>query len=90
VCGQVRGERTWSLPPSLMAHLQAARAAGEPLDGPAIFHCTHRAYGVGMIDVADVLGAARALSEAAVRGPANLLVGTVSHCHGALGVLRVD
>jgi hypothetical protein len=89
-CPHTRGERTWSLPPSLTAHLQAARAAGEPLDGPAIFHCTHRAYGVGMIDVADVLGAARALSEAAVRGPANLLVGTVSHCHGALGVLRVD
>jgi hypothetical protein len=89
-CPHTRGDRTWSLPPSLAAHLRSARAAGEPLDGPAIFHCTHRAYGVGMIDVADVHGAARVLHEAANRGPANLLVGTVSHCHGALGVLHVD
>ncbi len=67
----------------------AERARGESLDGPAIFHCTHRAYGVGMIDVADVLGAERTLVDVMQRGDANLLVGTVSHCHGALGVLRI-
>ncbi len=89
MCPHTRETRTWSLPPALAAHLLAARSAGEPLDGPVIFHCTHRAYGVGMIDVGDVLAAARALADAAARGPASLLVGTVSHCHGALGILRV-
>jgi len=88
-CPHTRATRTWSLPPALAAHLQAARSAAEPPDGPVIFHCTHRAYGVGMIDVGDVLAAERALADAAARGPASLLVGTVSHCHGALGILRV-
>lgn len=89
-CPHTRGERSWSMPPALAAHLAAARDAGEPLDGPAIFHCTHRAYGVGMIDAADVLGAERLVADAARRGPASVLVGTVSHCHGALGVLRME
>ena len=89
ICPHTRDVRTWSLPPSVRAHVEAARANGEQLDGPAIFHCTHRAYGVGMIDVRDVLGSERLLVEAAERGEARLLVGTVSHCHGALGVLVV-
>jgi hypothetical protein len=88
-CPHTCATRTWSLPPALVTHLREARRAGEPLDGPVIFHCTHRAYGVGMIDVADVLTAARTLHAAAANGPTNLLVGTVSHCHGALGVLSV-
>ena len=90
ICPHTRDVRTWSLPPSVAAHAAAARADGERVDGPAIFHCTHRAYGVGMIDVRDVLGSERMLVEAVERGgDARLLVGTVSHCHGALGVLVV-
>jgi hypothetical protein len=84
ICPHTRGARDWSLPPSLAVHAAAARANGGRLDGPAIFHCTHRAYGVGMIDVRDVLDAERVLVAAAERGEVRLLVGTVSHCHGAL------
>jgi hypothetical protein len=43
-----------------------------------------------MIDVSDVLAADRQVE--AVGGSGNgvrMLVGTVSHCHGALGVLTV-
>ena len=90
VCPHTREARSWSLPPSVAAHVETSRAAGERLDGPAIFHCTHRAYGVGMIDVRDVLAAERLLAETAERGEVRLLVGTVSHCHGALGVLSVS
>ncbi len=90
ICPHTRDVRSWSLPPSVAAHVEAARARGERLDGPAIFHCTHRAYGVGMIDVRDVLASERMLFEAAAQGTARLLVGTVSHCHGALGVLRIE
>lgn len=89
-CPHTRGERIWSLPPTLRAHVDDARSAGVVLDGPAIFHCTHRAYGVGMIDVSEVLDAVRTLDAAAARGPTQLLVCTVSHCHGALGVLAVE
>ncbi len=89
ICPHTRDVRTWSMPPGIAAHVEAARANGEPLDGPAIFHCTHRAYGVGMIDVGEVFAAEQLLVAAARQPVVRLLVGTVSHCHGALGVLVV-
>jgi hypothetical protein len=61
-----------------------------PLRGPIIFHCVHRTWGVGMIDVAAIVAADATIASAAADGPARMLVGTVSHCHGALGVLHVD
>jgi hypothetical protein len=89
ICPHTREVRDWSLPPSVRAHVDAARERGERLDGPAIFHCTHRAYGVGMIDVKDVLSADRMLAGLGEGREVRLLAGTVSHCHGALGVLVV-
>src|SRR5690242_20468803 len=83
-CPHTRGERSWSLPPHLAAFVNDERAAGRPMDGPYVFHCSHRAYGVGMLDVADVLAADRAIAARGESGPANFLVGTASHCHGAL------
>lgn len=83
-CPATKGERTWSLPPSLVAYVANERAAGRPLDGPFVFHCTHRSHGVGMIDVKDVAAADDAIAERGALGPASFLVGTASHCHGAL------
>jgi hypothetical protein len=42
-----------------------------------------------MIDVGDILDADRSMEAAGAHGPAELLVGTVSHCHGALGIVAV-
>ena len=83
-CPHTRGERSWSLPPALAKYVEGERAAGRALEGPLVFHCAHRAFGVGMLDVADVLAADRAIAERGARGPAAFLVGTASHCHGAL------
>ena len=83
-CPHTRGERTWSLPPALAGYVRAEQTAGRALEGPFVFHCTHRAFGVGMLDVADVLAADRAIAERASTGVAGFLVGTTSHCHGAL------
>jgi hypothetical protein len=83
-CPHTRGARDWSLPPALASYVQAERAAGRALDGPYVFHCAHRAYGVGMLDVRDILAADGAIAERGARGGAAFLVGTVSHCHGAL------
>ena len=83
-CPHTRGERSWSLPSHLAAFVAGERAAGRPLDGPFVFHCSHRAYGVGMLDVADVLAADHAVAVRGDAGPAEFLVGTASHCHGAL------
>jgi hypothetical protein len=57
--------------------------------GPVIFHCTHRAYGVGMFDTRDVVAGDALVRAAGERGSADVLVGTVSHCHGAFNVLHV-
>lgn len=84
-CPHTRGERTWSLPSALARYAETEREAGRPVEGPYVFHCAHRAFGVGMLDVRDILAADRAI---ATRGgdPAGaaFLVGTASHCHGAL------
>jgi hypothetical protein len=90
-CPHTRGERSWSMPPALAAYAEQEAAAGRPLDGPFIFHCGHRAYGVGMLDVRDILAADRAIAARGDRpGRAEFLVGTASHCHGAVRRIVVD
>jgi hypothetical protein len=61
-----------------------------PLRGPVIFHCSHRTYGVGMIDAIDLVRADEHVASWGVADPLAVLIGTVSHCHGALGVLSVS
>ncbi len=43
-----------------------------------------------MIDTAAVVDADQAVSEYAAGGAAEILVGTVSHCHGALNILAIS
>ena len=88
-CPHTRGPRSWSMPPTIRRFVDDRRAAGHELHGPCVFHCTHRAYGVGMIDTRDVLAADRLIDAAGTEGPADVLVGTASHCHGALGLLSI-
>lgn len=59
------------------------------LRGTVIFQCAHRAYGVGMIDAATIAEADVRLRAWGNEGPCRVLVGTMSHCHGALGVLAL-
>lgn len=79
------------MPAAAAEYVARERAAGgkETLDGPVIFHCTHRAYGVGMFDTRDVLAGDTFIAQVGERGEADVLVGTVSHCHGAFNVLHV-
>ena len=88
-CPATRGDRDWTMPAALAAYVAAERETGHVLEGPLVFHCTHRAFGVGMIDVRDVLAADRTVAQVATGAGAEFLVGTVSHCHGALGVLAI-
>ncbi|HEY9478870.1 MAG TPA: hypothetical protein VIP79_02230 [Gemmatimonadaceae bacterium] len=89
MCPVIRGPRSWSLPPAVRAYVAAERSRGRELAGPVIFHCSHRAFGVGMFDTPDVVAADRLVAEAGAGGAAEVLVGTVSHCHGALNVLGI-
>lgn len=89
LCPEIRGPRTWSMPRAINAYVAAERARGHDLAGPVVFHCTHRAYGVGMFDTRDVLAADRMVEAVGTGAAADVLVGTMSHCHGAWSVLAV-
>ena len=82
-CPHTRGPRDWSMPVALRRYVDEERERGQAHADPCVFHCTHRSHGVGMIDVRDVL-AADALLEGKGAEAMNVLVGTVSHCHGAV------
>ena len=71
------------------AYVLEEQGRGHPLAGPVIFHCVHRAYGVGMFDTRDVIAADEFVRAAAEGSSADILVGTVSHCHGAFDRLVV-
>ena len=88
-CPMTRGHRAWSMPDAMRFYVQSL-PDGERLLGPLVFHCSHRAYGVGMLDSREIVAADRFVTENASRGHAEFLVATVSHCHGALGRLVVD
>ena len=85
-CPEIRDVRSWSLPAAIQA---SARAAGHEAPTPLLFHCTHRVYGVGMIDVRDVVDADVAIAARGASREASFLLGTVSHCHGALRRITV-
>jgi hypothetical protein len=70
----------------LTRRLDSAR----PTAGPVLFLCEHRVYGVGMFDVAAVLKGDATVAEAGqARSPVDVLVGTVSSCHGAVNLLHL-
>jgi hypothetical protein len=77
------------MPSAIDSYVEAEREAGRPLLGPLVFHCTHRAYGVGMFDTATAVKADAFVRSAGTAGAADVLIGTVSHCHGALNVLSI-
>jgi hypothetical protein len=89
-CPATRGPRDWSMPVTLSRFVGEPQVDGSmPLRGPVTFPCVHRTWGVGMIDVAPVVAADAEIARWGSEGPINVLVGTTSHCHGALGVLAV-
>jgi hypothetical protein len=88
-CPHTRESRTWSLPDTARAYVAAEQREGHALAGPVIFHCTHRAYGVGMFDTREVVAADDFVKSVAEAAGAEVLVGTMSHCHGAFERLVV-
>lgn len=72
-----------------MERLTVRLARSTPTAGPALFLCRHRVFGVGMFDVAAVLEGDRLVAEAGERGEGDVVVGTVSGCHGAVSLLHL-
>ena len=81
------------MPVAARAYIAEAEASDRPLVGPLLFHCEHRAYGVGMFDARAAVDADATLSaavEAASPGETvRALVASVSHCHGAWSGMEI-
>jgi hypothetical protein len=88
-CPVTRAPRTWEMSET-MERLVARLDRSAPTAGPALFVCRHRVFGVGMFDVAEVLEGDRLVAEAGEReGEMDVVVGTVSGCHGAVSLLHL-
>jgi hypothetical protein len=79
ICPHTRDVRSWNMPDRVDDHARLA-----PNTYSAVLFCRHRAYGVGMFDTNEVLEADRLIADVGERGAADVIIGTVSHCHGAL------
>jgi hypothetical protein len=81
-CPVTRGPRDWSLPPTVRQY------AADHASSAAIMHCRHRTFGVGMFDTIEVIDADATVQRIGDTG-GDVLIGTTSHCHGALTQLVI-
>lgn len=90
LCPAIGAPRTWEMSDSVRDLVGRLRADGRPVDGPALFVCRHQVFGVGMFSAESVRVGDRLVADAgASGGPAEILVGTISSCHGALNLLTL-
>jgi hypothetical protein len=86
-CPVIRAPRTWEMADTATA-LVARLSRTRPVEGPALFVTRHITDGVGAFTVGEAHAAEAMLRTAGAGGrPSALLIGTVSACHGALGLL---
>jgi hypothetical protein len=89
ICPIIRAPRTWEMADAL-GGLTRRLDLSHPTAGPVLFVCEHRVFGVGMFDVAAVLAGNATVAAAGSSGsPVDVLVGTVSSCHGAVNLLQL-
>jgi hypothetical protein len=89
LCPMIKAPRTWEMAEAVTAWT-AARSAERPVAGPALFSCRHVTYGVGMYPAHRAFEAFAALACVAdTPAGGDLVVGSISSCHGAVALLRV-
>ena len=90
LCPAIGAPRTWEMSETVRELAERLRTTGRPVQGPALFVCKHQVFGVGMFSAEAVRAGDRLVADAGANGaPAEILVGTISSCHGALNLLRV-
>jgi len=88
-CPVIRAPRTWDMAEAT-ENLTDTIRRGRPAAGPVLFECRHVVHGVGAIAVDQVVVGDRIVAEAGASGEAvDIVVGTVSGCHGAISVLHL-
>ena len=89
LCPVTRAPRTWEIADAAAEAVRRMRRL-RPAADPVLFTCRHRVFGVGMFDADEVLAGDAAVAGAGAAGtPVDVVVGTVSRCHGALGLVRL-
>jgi hypothetical protein len=89
LCPAIRAPRTWEMSEA-MGSLAERLGQARPTAGPVLFQCRHRAFGVGMFDAADVEAGDAAVTAAGATGAeVDVLVATISSCHGAASLLHL-
>lgn len=90
VCPATGGERDWEMRRAVEQLAERLRAHGRPVAGPALFVCRHHVFGVGTFALDAVLAGDRLVAQAGAGGAAaDILIGTISSCHGALNLLHL-
>lgn len=84
ICPVIRAPRTWEMSEAMERLAERIGAAG-----PALFICRHRVHGVGMFDVAAVRAGDALVARAGAVAETDVLVGTISACHGAASLLHL-
>ncbi len=89
ICPAIRAPRSWEMADT-MEDLVRRLGDSNPTAGPVLFVCQHRVFGVGMFDVSAVLAGDDTVASAGSTGSAvDVLIGTVSSCHGAVNLLHL-
>jgi hypothetical protein len=88
-CPMIRAPRTWEMGDALVEY-SARLDRDRPTRGPALFTTRHHVFGVGMFGAGEIR-ASRATVDAAGEpgGAVDVVVGTISACHGAVSLLRL-
>jgi hypothetical protein len=89
LCPAIGAPRTWEMADTVNALAEQLRATGRPVHGPALFVCKHQVYGVGMFSANAVRAGDQLVADAGVSAEAEVLLGTISSCHGALNLLKL-
>ncbi len=89
ICPVIKGPRTWEMSEALQRLAARHHSEGIAAD-PVLFACQHQVFGVGTFGVDEVVRGDRQVLEAGAGGAEiDLLVGTISRCHGAVSRLHL-
>lgn len=89
-CPVIRGPRTWEMSETI-TRLAERLNRERPTPPPVLLRCRHTVFAVGTFGVDEVLEGDRCIAEVGATGePAQVLVGTISACHGALNLMRLE
>lgn len=90
MCPAIGSRRTWDMAEAIQGLAQRLRFEGRPLRGPVLFVCRHHVFGVGTFALDAVLEGDRLVATAGAGGEeVEVLVGTISRCHGAVNLVRL-